>query len=179
MKKLKVALDVDAPVLDFYGTACERYNVDKNEIINEYNVPWLMEKLPELYNDYNFWNNLNPSSSEPITFEFDVYLTHLPKKFRNARKQNLESLFFPNKPIVLVENSEDKLKWCKENDIDVMIDDKPSTVKQFLEDGTVEIIRYVPYYFDFDNDFNLGKHYKARSYEDIQNILEVINKQYG
>ena len=141
-KKLKVALDVDGILANFYLSACKKFDKPYTKVFH-FGTDWIKKIFSKIANDKDFWGNLeilNPP--EAIDFDFDVYMTHLPEKMLGSRIEWLKKNGFPDKPVIV---SGDKAKTCLEMGIDVLIDDKPSTIKECKEVGILAI-QYVPYY---------------------------------
>lgn len=57
-------------------------------------------------------------------------MTALPAPMKKAREYWLSKLGYPKAPVIV---SYDKFLACKELEIDILIDDKPKTVKEFLD----------------------------------------------
>lgn len=174
--KKRIVLDCNGVCLNFYLHACNHIeDLDYSQNIDFYEHKKITELLKHKKNNLFFWSTIpNLDYSENINFEIVGYLTHIDESLKDARKCNLNGYGFPNKPIYTVEKSSDKLQWCIDNKIDYLIDDKPTTVKQFLEDGRVNIIRYVPEYYKGVN-FNLPPHNEITSLREVKNIIENEN----
>lgn len=169
-----VALDVDDVVLAFYPSICKKFGRevihtdiwDGNEACK-----WIADEFPALYhNDNEFWESLE-GLIEPhhIDFEFDYYITAIPDHLAPMRKKNLMDLGFPDKPILCTKGS--KLKVMRDHGIDILVDDKPSTVREVNDSGDKIAIQFVPPYMN-------GKdiYHPRLTVHNISEVREIINK---
>lgn len=142
MKK-KIALDVDGVLLDFYGHLMEHLDGEV-ELLDTWSNDYVNSVFKKVSNNINFWSTIPKLvSPKSITFDFDLYLTHIPPLMLESRIFNLKHLGFPNKKVVACENKAD---YCLENGIDILIDDKDTTVKDCREKG-INGILVKPYYY--------------------------------
>ena len=144
-----IALDVDDTLLALYPSLCKRFGkepVHTNIWDGEGACKWIANEFPLLYNvEDGFWENLEfLSNPKDIDFEFHCYITAIPHHLMESRRRNLKKLGFPDKPIICTEGS--KLDAMREHGIDILIDDKPSTVREINESGDKTAIQFVPYY---------------------------------
>ena len=141
MKKLKIAIDVDGVLLNWYKNYCYMQGLKYS-----YTKTWDVVKgsFAPIANNINYWKNLEPIiRPNEIEFEFDVYLTSMPKEWLDARKKNLYDLGYPKVPVVA---TFDKYKYCIENDVDILIDDKPATAEKFQDHPNTKLIQFIPQY---------------------------------
>lgn len=128
------------------GVAILTKNEDKYfpSSITNWWTDWIGDSI-DLWKDNEKLIRTLPVLHEPheITYDFDVYLTSLPEDLIPARIEWIKNHGFPDKPVVM---RHDKLSYCEENGFDVLIDDKPSTIKEFRARNTVQIIQFVPDY---------------------------------
>lgn len=147
-----IALDVDGVLLCFYSKMCERFGMEM-EKLSTWSCDWINEKFNEIKDDKEFWRDL-PMITKPseITFDFDYYVTALPPQQKDSRLFNLLTLGYPHKPIIVCDN---KHETCKRLNIDILIDDKPSTIDTCREHG-INAIYFKPHYYadDFREDLN-------------------------
>lgn len=139
--KVTVALDVDGILANFYLAACRKFNLPY-ETVTQFYMEGL--KFDEIQNDYEFWNNL-PTLSPPeaaYLIDFDKYLTSIPKGMEEARIDWLSKKGYPDKPM---KASHNKAPHCKKHGIDILIDDKPKTIKECVDLG-IFAIQFIPYY---------------------------------
>lgn len=167
MTQKKGVLDCDGVILNFYGQMLTKAGKSPSEKVNSWYTDWITPYYNEVQKDYIFWSTLpmiSPDSNE-IPFDFDCYLTAVPKGMEKAREENLKNLGFPNKPVV---RSKDKWKWCKDNGIYFIVDDRPSTCREFREnwkkEGDPIAIQFIPYYAD---KWPVEGHYSIRSLKDM------------
>lgn len=148
----KIALDVDGVLLDFYGHLMYKKNLPM-EILDTWSNSSINDLVKDIMDDGDFWESIPQLvSPKSITFDFDLYLTHIPEKMVWRRGLNLEKFGFPIKPIVACENKAD---YCVKNNIDILIDDKDSTIIDCREKGINGILLRPYYYSDkYAKDLN-------------------------
>lgn len=127
-KKLKVALDVDGIIADFYKACCDFFNEPHGKL-DSWSVSWIFHNEHIINAIPEFWENMPvmPQAENGIDFEFDVYLSAYPPAMHDARKAWLIKNGFPDKPLI---HSDDKVSFCKATGFDVLIDDKPATIRE-------------------------------------------------
>lgn len=140
----KIALDVDGVLLNFYKHFCDWHGVKEKKSNKDWHMPWVAENFSNIAKSNEFWSTLPLlASPEFIGFDFDYYLTSLPPSQAVSRKKNLLNLGFPDKPVVVTRN---KVIKAKELGVELLVDDKPDTIRQFRANG-LKAIYYKPYYF--------------------------------
>lgn len=159
---MRVALDVDGCCLNWFKNACNILGLPL--VANCWNVPQITNNWDQISKDERFFMNLE-TLSKP-NFEFDVYLTSIPEQFTQHRIDNLKQNGFPDKPVVVEHN---KLQYCIDNNIDLIIDDKPETIRQFVAAGK-EAIQVYPYY----SRYGVIHTYWVPSLEYVPEILETL-----
>lgn len=144
---MKVALDIDDVLAGFYPGACIAFNKPEKRINiwdGQGEANWILENVQHVDNDPIFWAGLpvvsNPNS---ITFEIECYITSSPKKMIPFRKEWLSKHGFPQKPIYYSSNKLDAMRVL---DIDILIDDKPSTVDTINDSGDKIALQFKPSY---------------------------------
>lgn len=163
-----IGVDVDGVIADFYRSICERYGVCHNTKINAYDTPLITDNFNEIIDDVEFWDGLYVlTEAKEIDFEFDYYVTSLPPNMKESRVKWLSKHGFPNKPVIV---TEDKLSKCKELGIEILIDDKPSTIQQFNADPDLHIIQFIAYYCDFE----IITEHNATNFKEVKKILNKI-----
>ena len=137
---MKVALDVDGIIAGFYPAICD-YGDMPYAVTNAWSLGWIRPLFKEIADDYHFWANL-PVMEKPenINFDFDLYLTHCPQI--EARQEWLDKNKFPKK-LLIAEG--DKAQYMVDNNIDILIDDKPQTVQDVLDKEKIIIQYFSPY----------------------------------
>lgn len=169
MKKT-IALDVDGVLLCFYQKMCERFDM-KMETLTSWSLDWINDNFSKIADDGDFWRTLPPLiNPKDIPFEFDYYVTALPEHQKNNRMVNLWMLGFPYKPIIVCN---EKHKTCKKLGIDVLVDDKPSTIDECRKNG-INAIYYQPHYVDksFRADLN-----PCRTFDEVKKQLNNTYEQ--
>lgn len=165
MKKNVIALDVDGILANFYLAVCKRFN-QQYKSIDEWYLEWLKPKMFDaVARDNEFWQTLpilNPP--EAITFDFDCYMTAVPKDQLASRSYWLGYNGFPPKDIIVSHN---KIEDCEKYGINILVDDKPDTIIKSL-DSNIKGIRFLPQYMNFD--FNSNYKY------DVIRHLDEVNK---
>lgn len=144
IRKRIVALDVDGVLANFYLAICQKFG-KPYDVVTSWGIDWINQNFKEIKTDSDFWLLL-PLLNVPysINFQFDYYVSSFPIEMMKERERWLEMYGFPNKPLI---QSDDKVKTAKELGITTIIDDKPSTIIDFVNNG-LEGVMYVPYYFD-------------------------------
>lgn len=158
MERFKIAIDFDDTIAQYYPHMCKHFKRPELKVDiwdGKLACKWIADEFPELYSNLEFWHS-QPVLSSPrsITFEFDYYLTAFPEKLKWLRKNWLDRNGFPDKPIICTEN---KVKSMLDLGIDILIDDKPSTVKAVREAG-MHAIQFVPPYmtnYDVNDKFTI------------------------
>lgn len=136
-----VACDVDGPILDFYSRFIELNGLDYKMLDSwELDMNWDVVST-----DIRYWSNLSPViTADDVPFEIDYFITSCPVWYKTSRYIDLLSAGF-DIPIDRMIISNNKLKDCKKLGIDIMIDDKPDTVKILNDNGIKCYQLYPPY----------------------------------
>ena len=144
---MKIACDVDDVLGAFYPTLCKEFGMPIKRVDiwdGKDTCAWVAAKFPDLYDDLDFWRNIEVLSSPSlIKFEIDHYITSLPPHLHDIREKWLWDNGFPKKPLVCT--LKNKAETMKALGIDVLIDDKPSTIQDVRDAGLIGI-QFVPYY---------------------------------
>jgi hypothetical protein len=151
---MKIACDVDDVLGAFYSTLCRKHNMPEVQVDiwdGKVACSWIDSMFPELYEKLDFWSEIeilsNPGS---ITFEIDHYITSIPPHLHSIREKWLSDNGFPARPLICSLGS--KVETMKSLGINVLIDDKPSTIKAVREAGMIGI-QFVPSYMsDYDKN---------------------------
>lgn len=145
--ELCIGIDVDDVLAGFYPAMCKRYGLPERQVDiwdGEVECKFIVEKFHEIRDDFEFWSTLPViSSPESIIFDFDYYVSSFPESMFEARVKWLKDNGFPDKPLLC---SKDKLTTCKEYGINVLIDDKKSTIHDIMCGGDILGIRFRPSY---------------------------------
>lgn len=171
---IKVGLDVDGVLANFELAMAKQFN--KPHLTSYgWDVQWISDLIHKVENDEDFWENL-PLISHPesITFDFDYYITAVPPNMKGARERWLRKNGFPDKPVIV---SDKKLETMLELGVDVLIDDKTSTIKEVHEAGLCAIHFIPPYMICDDIRINNIKHLsqvndKIDEYKKIKELVE-------
>ena len=152
----RIACDVDDVLGAFYPTMCRTFRRPEEKVniwdgSDGGDCAWIAEKFPELYDDLYFWSTISRlSNPESITFEIDHYITSIPPHLHDIREKWLIDNGFPKRPLVCTLGN--KVDTMKALGINVLIDDKPATIKAVREAGMIGIQFVPPYMSDFDKD---------------------------
>lgn len=167
--KIKVALDVDGVLANFYKTVCKKYD-KPYETVKEFYVPWLTKVwMSDLQNNDDFWKSLDVlNEAYNISFDFDMYLTSVPDDMFSARVDWLYKNGYPPKP---VEISHKKADFCVKHQVDLLIDDKPQTIEECVK-KQVFAIQFIPYYSEMP--FKTAQ--TVRHLYEVNKYIEVIQK---
>lgn len=146
--KYSIAVDIDDVLAQFYPAMCKRFGTH----IKQTNI-WDPTKEASLVasnfhiiqNNKRFWLSLEKESQpEDIDFPVTCYITSSPSLMRGFRKEWLEFWNFPQAPVISAQN---KAQVMRQKDIDVLIDDKPATIRAVQASGLIGI-QYVPSYMN-------------------------------
>ena len=170
---IDIALDVDDVLAAFYPAMCKKFNrpeVKTNIWDGKKSCKWIADSFPAMWEDKEFWANMNMLSyPQSITFDFKCYLTAIADSLCGVRREWLSKNGFPDKPVICT-TSKHKVDIMRDLDIDVLIDDKPSTIKSVRDAGLIGI-QFIPHYmsnFDPEDPFSV-RH--------LSEINEIIEKQ--
>lgn len=169
---MKIACDVDDVLGACYPYLCKVFNKPE-KYINiwdaEVENAWVDAKFPELFEKLDFWKNI-PVLSSPgaINFEIDHYITSIPSSLHDTREQWLISNGFPKRPLVCTLGN--KVDTMKALGINVLIDDKPSTIKSVREAGLIGI-QFVPPYM---SDYNKEDPHTIKHLSEVRKIVEGL-----
>lgn len=171
MKKYKIACDVDDVLLQCYPAICKHFNKPERYIDiwdAEIENAWVNNIFPPFFNELEFWKNIPKlSNPESINFKIDHYITSIPAHLHDIREECLLKHGFPKKPLVCTLGN--KVDTMKALGINVLIDDKPSTIKKVREAGLIGIQFVPPYMRNYDkNDPFTIKH--------LSQVPEILNK---
>lgn len=144
--KISIGLDVDDVLAGFYLEMCNRFggSLEQIDIWGQDASVFINKHWDKVKSDEDFWENL-PVISDPkdITFKFDYYISAFPVEMFEARKRWLDKNGFPEKPIICAHN---KSFACKEYGVNVLIDDKKTTIKDIMCAGDKLGIWFRPSY---------------------------------
>ena len=149
---MKVALDLDDVIGAFYPGFCkwsQRPELKTNIWDGKNSCKWIVDTIHKVDNDPEFWKGLkflsNPNS---INFHVEAYITASPEKMLLERAYWLFGRGFPEAPLI---HSKDKLKTMKMLDIDILVDDSPSTIDKVNEGGLIGL-QFKPAYMEKEID---------------------------
>jgi len=168
--RYSIALDIDDVLAQFYPAMCRRFNMSCNRINiwdGEGEAFFVANNFHIIENNKRFWLNLEKQSRvEDINFRVDYYLTSSPQLMLTHRKAWLDANGFPPAPILISNN---KAQTMRQQGIDVLIDDKPSTLELVKASGMIPI-QYVPSYMSDERPhLNIIRHLS-----EVPNILNNI-----
>jgi len=166
---MRIAIDIDDVLAQFYPAMCVRFAKPCNRINiwdGEDEAAFVRHNMHIVEANHRFWLNLNPlSRPEDITFEFDCYLTSSPLNMKSYREDWLAIHGFPRKPVII---TNDKASFMVKEGLEVLIDDKPSTLEAVRKAGLIAI-QYIPSYMSDERlDLNPIRH--------LSQVNEIINK---
>lgn len=162
--KVSIGLDVDDVLAGFYPAMCEKYGkkLDQCDIWGEDVSRFISKHWHKVKLDPEFWKTLPViSSPESINFEFDYYISAFPPEMFEARQIWLKENGFPDKPLLC---TSDKLSTCREYGVNVLVDDKGSTIEDVMCGGYILGIRFKPYYMIED----------GQDIDDLSQVMKVI-----
>ena len=140
---MKLYLDVDGVCLNWAKKAAEINQVDYESLLfDTWSLPWVDETV--INNNSEYWHGLDHILPGTLLDELPIagYLSSFPAKYYNLRADNLFKIGFPRAPII---SCFDKVKWCQHHKVDILVDDKPSTIKGLLHTNTIPVQFYPSY----------------------------------
>lgn len=150
--RYRVAIDIDDVLAQFYPAMCKRFNQPCRRINiwdGEGEAAFVAQNFYIIEHNRMFWLNLEKQSRpEDITFEISHYITASPPMMKQYRREWLTRNGFPKAPIIF---TDDKAQAMRTNQIDVLIDDKPSTLERVNATGLIGI-QYVPSYMSDERE---------------------------
>lgn len=152
---MKVGLDVDGVLANFELGMAKLFS--KPHVTSYgWDTQWITDLIHKVEDDEDFWENL-PLISHPeeITFDFDYYITAIPPKMKDAREKWLKKNGFPDKPVIV---SDKKLETMRELGVEVLIDDKLTTIIEVQNGGLCAIHFLPPYMLQVDDTVRNVKH---------------------
>jgi 5'(3')-deoxyribonucleotidase len=174
MKKIKIALDVDDVLAAFYPSVCKKFNkpeIKTNIWDGKKSCKWIADAFPDLWDDVDFWGNLNVLSyPQSITFDFECYMTSIDPTLGLVREAWLKRNGFPEKPLVCTLGS--KIDEMKKRGLNMLIDDKPSTVKAVRKAGMYGI-QFIPQYM---SNYNDRDPFSIRHLSEVNQIIEELER---
>ncbi len=172
-EKIKVALDVDGVLANFYLAMCKRFN-KKYETIDRWGVTWLNERIDEIDDDFDFWDNLpNMNRPDAITFDFDYYITAIPEKYHDSRVKWLKHHGYPDKPVIV---AFEKAEAMKENGVSILIDDKYENIEKVSYAG-LKGIHFIPDYLYPKPQQTHNPKLTIKHLSEANDIIEELKKE--
>ncbi len=125
---------------------------------NPDNFEFSQEYLDKCEHNKDFWYNL-PVISLPININFQVacYITSSPENMVQVRESWLERHGFPKAPVI---HCKQKHVTMKQLSVDVLVDDKLSTIQKVRENKLLGL-HFKPWYSNLEEEYS------------ISNILDV------
>lgn len=168
--RFKIALDVDDVLAQFYPAMCKRFGVNVKQT-NIWDPTGPASVVAQNFHiiQYNkmFWLNLEKESlPEDIDFEVSCYITSSPPIMKSARQQWLEQHDFPPAPLIMSSN---KAQEMRVRGVDVLVDDKPDTIKSVRASGLIGIQYVPPYMNEILEDGPVIRH--------LSQVMEVLKNQ--
>lgn len=165
-----IALDIDDVLAQFYPAMCRRFNVPCKRINiwdGEGDAAVVANNFHIVENNRRFWLNLEKEARpEDIDFKVDYYITASPGLMRAVRADWLTQKGFPPAQVI---STHDKVGEMRRRGVDVLVDDKPATLKLVKASGLIAI-QYVPSYMsDIHEDLN-PIHHLSQVPEILKNI---------
>jgi uncharacterized HAD superfamily protein len=146
----RIALDIDGVIADFNKPFADRMGKSIDDATNWYYSYKVQEEFEKL--DFDFWINLEPHfEASTLCFEPACYITH--RKSEAAKKATpewIERHKFPCMPIFFVDEAKDKSVFAKDNDIDVIVDDKFKNFYRLNNDGILCFLQDRPWNAKYD-----------------------------
>jgi len=145
---IRIGLDIDDILCDMNGYIASLLNINPTEIYHWTNGKW-EEMYNKLANRASFWKNL-PIKIKPedIPFEPTCYITGMPKKFYNIRKEWLIKNNYPNVKLICTSGS--KLESAKKENLNLFVDDNFRTFADLNKNGILCYLMDAPYNRHYD-----------------------------
>lgn len=127
----RIALDIDDVCAAFVPAYCKKVGIDvPNSWYLDYNF---IPNIEKLHQDEEFWMNLEPLfNPTELKFEPAMYITARDEKLAEWTTKWLEKHNFPKAPVIFSRN---KGATCKENNIQLFIDDSPKNFDEINQAG--------------------------------------------
>lgn len=146
---MKIALDVDDVIAAFTPHAFEYLGKTLPDKIDYWSVEEMDRQLGKgwfhdiLEHEEEFWTSL-PALSDPKDIDFKVYcyMSAFPTKMFHTRYEWIKAQGFPDAPLIL---TMDKVNTCEHLGIDILVDDKPDTIRKLENSDTVGVHFITPY----------------------------------
>lgn len=164
---MKIALDVDGVIADFYLAMAAKYDMPYVSI-NQWSLDWIEQRFSDVIGDVQFWANI-PILNRPekLDFEYHCYLSAFPKAMYAARKLWLKKNGYANVPLFC---DNDKVRAMRQHNIDVLIDDKPQNCID-VENAGLIAIQYIPFYFEIEPSCK----YYVKDLSEVSKVIERIS----
>ena len=160
-QKLRVGLDIDDTILDFFGEYLKKFGKPKSG-------PQITKNVNKLKKDKQFWENL-PKLRE-IDFIPELYCTKRINSKIYTRK-SLVNNGFPIRPIYQMYYQHGNKATMIKGRVDVFVDDSVSNFVKMNNSGVFCLLMDAPYNQSYSTDLRIND----LNYE---TILEKYN-QYG
>lgn len=149
MRNKRIALDVDDVLAAFTPHAHTFHGKELPNKLDYWSVPGMEERLgkgwflDKLAQNNDFWKTIPVlSPATDIDFEIVCYISSFPIEMFHHRYKWLRDNGYPDAPLILASNKRD---ICTKLDIDILVDDKPETMKNLIGSGTRGIHFMTPY----------------------------------
>lgn len=148
----RIALDIDGVICNFnksFAPLLGKSLSDANNWYYSYEANKVLDSLT-----YEFWLSLEPLfDSKTLCFEPTCYITHRKSTGAQAATEKwIEDNGFPCMPVLFVDEARDKSKFAKENEIDIVIDDKFKNFYRLNKDGVLCFLMDNPW----NKKYNVG-----------------------
>lgn len=149
---MRIALDIDDVLAAFYPHVCQLFGRKeiKCNIWDGIGVnSWIVEGFDKFANNEEFWRTMPiVSSPHSINFEVACYITYSREEIKEIRREWLKTNGFPEAPIFSTKN---KLQTMIDEDIDLLIEDKTTTVEEINNSFTEKkAIQFKPPYMELE-----------------------------
>ena len=186
-QKMKVALDID----DVLAAFADEVHVKFNKTIKPHNH-WATDEstgklllktdntgkvtgytpayLTKCEHNKDFWNEL-PILSLPCDIDFEVacYITSSPSEMVGIRRAWLKRHGFPLAPVM---HSKNKAETMRKLGVDLLIDDKVSTVEQVNAKEGLFALHFQPWYCNVEAYNSKGKSITIKSLKEVKKWLK-------
>lgn len=143
----KIALDIDDVLAGFYSGFCRFMDIPERKIDiwdGKGEANFVAQNCYLADNSEFFWMGLDRiSTPESINFDLECYITSSPKEMVHIRRAWLLLKGFPDRPVY---HSTNKLETMRTLGVDLLVDDKISTVRQINLSKDKMALQFKPYY---------------------------------
>lgn len=166
MNKLKIGIDLDGCVADFFNSYYKFFNMDYSTPIDSNKMTKACNQI--LIHEHDFWVEMPVLYMPNFTPKLICTKRNFPIEWT---KEFLIKNNIPTVPIIQIEYSQNKSTFLKQEKIDVFIEDTPENLEDLISHGIPCLL--------LDGDFNKYYNTPYRIYSlEYQEIEKMYNKYF-